>query len=212
MNSRRTFGLAALAALAVMASMGASTAMATGNTALCKIHEDPCQVANQVSQVHAVSTNFVVLNNIANVLCLEVLTKLNALKLGNPLVMHSEALVFTGCGTNAAHNNCSITTEELPLLNVLRTSLNLAEATFQAGRIRVQCTVLGSLVIDCPIELAGTELVMWGSGHLPGFGDEGGQSGSGAGTTPSGFDDVLCPEEIETDILLTALEHFYIVS
>jgi len=210
-NPMKTFGLAGLAALAVMATIGASTAMATGSTALCKVHEDPCKAANLVSQVHATSSNFVILNSLANILCLEVLSNLKALGLGNPLSMHSEVLEFNGCGTNANHDNCEIFTEELPLLNVLRTSLNLAAATFQSGVIRVLCD-LGLIEIDCKLKLAGTALVMWGSGHLlDGLNGDGGQGGSGK---PSGPDEdgFLCPNEIETDILLTALDHFYIVS
>lgn len=207
MKSARTFGLTALAALVAMAIMGTSSAMATGSTAFCKVHEDPCQAANLVGQVHTTSSNFVILNNLANILCLNVLSSFKVLGLGNPLLMHSESLTFTGCGTNAKHDNCTITTEELPLLTVLRTSLNLAAGMFQSGKIRVQCPNLG---VNCLLMLEGTELVMWGSGHLGEF-DGSGQGGSG---TPSGpnEDGFFCPEEVETDILLTALEHFYIVS
>src|SRR4051794_36916434 len=48
----KLIGLTALAALTAMAFVGASSAMAEGSTALCKVDQTPCETKNLVSHVH----------------------------------------------------------------------------------------------------------------------------------------------------------------
>src|SRR3954447_10253409 len=57
----KLIGLAALAALSAMALVGASSAMAEGSTALCKVDQTPCAAGNLFGPVHEESVGKAVL-------------------------------------------------------------------------------------------------------------------------------------------------------
>ena len=163
----KMLGIAALAAVAAMAFLGATSASAT-NTQLCKTHTGlTCGAGNGVTSHHMVLTSGTVGKILAaiNILCLGILIQATPLGLGNPQSIHAnavEGLMFTGCGTGAAHDNCTVTVQEVPLLDLLKTGLDEGILTATSGRTRLQCPGLG---LDCVYDLEGMEFSV-GGGHL----------------------------------------------
>jgi len=150
----KAFGLAAIAATAAMAFVGASPAMATGSTALCNTNTNPCTspyellhmqlTAGHVGKLHGT-------NPTINILCLEVLAEGHVLALGNPQEIHLLELNFGGCGTNSGHSNCNIEALEIPvLIDVLNEGSGLGSATGQNGVTLVDCEVpfIGHVVCE----------------------------------------------------------------
>ncbi|HEY5708794.1 MAG TPA: hypothetical protein VIS51_05325 [Solirubrobacterales bacterium] len=160
----KMFGLAALAAVAAMAVVGATSASASTTTQLCGVHTSlTCGDGNGSAQVHLVTAAGTVLKLLAtiSVLCLGELWQLDTLGLGNPQSVHSLTKTVTGCGTGSSHNNCTVTVQEQPLFDVLKTGLDEGVATSTNGRLRLQCANLG---LDCVYDLEGLELAV-GGGH-----------------------------------------------
>jgi hypothetical protein len=125
MKQLKMFGLAALAALMAMALVGATSAMATGSTALCKTDENPCAAGNIVTHVHEESVGHAkFLSSFATVEC-EVLFLGDALNggLNSPLVVHGEF-------TYTCLNGCEVLELNGPAeIKVLRTGTELTEVT-----------------------------------------------------------------------------------
>jgi hypothetical protein len=200
----KMFGLTALAAVAAMAFIGASSASA-GNTQLCKVHTSTtCPAGSAATGVHFVNEGVgFLLNNLVDVLCLTVLGQGTPLALGSPQQVHSTALNFTNCGTSASHNECVITTEVQPLFNLLHTALNVGQLTAEGGVTRVKCTVFGFIKIDCKYGTAGLEFEVKG--------------GNPATLTTSEKEvtflggSALCPDESSLDGTVKTLEAAYIV-
>ena len=170
----KAFGLAAIAATAAMAFVGASPAMATGSTALC--HNDVIECPElsvhvikneqgeiieeiplgQISLLHMVLTAGHVgklhgTNPTINILCLEVLAEGHVLELAQPQEIHLLELNFGGCGTNSGHSNCNIEALEIPvLIDVLNEGSGLGSATGQNGVTLVDCEVpfIGHVVCE----------------------------------------------------------------
>ena len=211
----KMFGLAAIAAVAAMAFIGASTASAT-TTALCKVNEDPCNVANQLDEVHAVNVGTLpqLLSSLPTVLCLSVLAQAAVDKglLGNPLHLQA-TLSFTGCGTNAAHSNCTVTVLEQPALNLLKTAANKGTITAdpaKQGVVELKCTLIG-VTVDC--DYSGGELT------FPVTGATGTNKGQiVANATPAKLTKALggfgfvCPENSTLDGTLESLTNVFISS
>jgi hypothetical protein len=204
----KTFSLAIVAAVAVMAFVGASSAMAT-TTALCTVNEASCAEANQVKSIHMVNVGVgTLLNSTADVLCLNILSEAEVLGLGAPQTIHTKVLKFETCGTNAAHNNCEVTVETLPLLSLLKTGANIGTLTAESGLTKVKCTILGFIKIDCVYDLSGT-----------GFASEGGTASSNgllkATKTPAKLakeNKGPCPTESTLDGTLEPLVKSFIVA
>ncbi|HEY5708798.1 MAG TPA: hypothetical protein VIS51_05345 [Solirubrobacterales bacterium] len=159
----KTFGLAALAAVAAMAFVGATSASAT-STQVCTSHTGlTCGAGQGAGTIHAVLAAGTVLKLLApiNVLCLGELWESTALGLGNPQSIHFTSKTSTGCGTGSAHSNCTLTTQEQPLANLLKTGLDEGILTLTSGRLRLQCPNIG---IDCVYDAEGIELA-GGGGH-----------------------------------------------
>ncbi|HEY5710041.1 MAG TPA: hypothetical protein VIS51_11660 [Solirubrobacterales bacterium] len=76
--------------------------------------------------------------------------------------MHTTEFSFEGCGTGSLHNNCTITVEEMPLSNLLKTGLDEGVLIATNGRMRLQCPNLG---LDCVYDLEGIEFAV-AAGHL----------------------------------------------
>ncbi|HEX6752254.1 MAG TPA: hypothetical protein VF093_01515 [Solirubrobacterales bacterium] len=157
----KMFGLAALAAVAAMAFVGAAPVSAT-STQVCNSHTGlTCGAGQGAGTIHAVLAAGTVLKILAliNILCLGELWESTALGLGNPQSIHFTSKIATGCGTGSAHNNCTLTTQEQPLANLLKTGLDEGTLTLTSGRLRLQCSNLG---LDCVYDAEGMEL--WGGG------------------------------------------------
>jgi hypothetical protein len=143
----KMLGLAAVAAVAAMALVGAGTAMATGPTALCKVHTDPCPAGSLYpagTVVEGLATDPILLGTFfgftGTVLCEHSLVtgKLeNAL--GTPLKVEITKITFTGNCKSTFGGSCTVTTAKLGLLDVLKTALNLGIATSLGNEVKVVC-------------------------------------------------------------------------
>jgi len=157
MRLTKMFGLAAVAAVAAIAFVGASSAMAT-ETAICKVHTSlVCPEGQEVESIKFVAGTTILKTSIATVLCLH--SKAKAVVEGElltaPLKVLLEELDFLDCGTNSTHTNCTVTTEQLPLLEVLKTALNLGAATVNPelpAKVHVECGELINCTYSGPVE------------------------------------------------------------
>jgi hypothetical protein len=153
----KMLSLAAPAAVAAMALVGATSASATFDTQLCKVNEGLlCPAGQAQTHVHWVlvpGTVWKILSPI-NILCLGALSEQEVLGLGKPQITHTTELSLTGCGTGAGHNNCTMTVQEQPLSHLLKTGPNEGVLVLLSGRWRLQCPNIG---IDCVYDLAGSE-------------------------------------------------------
>ncbi len=198
MRPIKMFRLAALAAVAAMAFVGATSASAT-NTQLCKVHTSlACPAGEGTASHHMVLVSGSVgklLGEAINVLCLDILIDATPLGLANPQSIHTLSFTFTGCGTGSAHNNCTVTVQELALADLLKTGLEEGVLTFTNGRIRTQCPGM-----DCVYDGAGMEFAV-GSQHLT------------AEETPAVElgGKFFCPNEGEIDGLFETLTDTYVL-
>jgi hypothetical protein len=193
-------GLAAIAALASMAFV--ASASAETNTQLCKVHTSlVCaegQAATSVHQVLATGTVGKLLSSLATVLCLNVLataTPLGLAEAPTPQSVHATT-EYTGCGTNSTHTNCTVTVNEQPLFNLLKTGLDLGSLTATNGLTHLVCTEVGffKVKVDCVYDSTGI-LFKVGAQHLT------------AEKTPVKFVEgsFFCPENSTLDGLLENL-------
>lgn len=114
----KMFGLAVVAMAVVMAFVGASSAMASGSTALCKAKELPCSAANLYPSgtvVEGKSTNALLASNIANVLCKKSTTTLKTSEALSATGLKGEitGLSFTECADEGTGAGCTVTTLNL---------------------------------------------------------------------------------------------------
>ncbi len=104
---------------------------------------------------------------------------------------------ISGCGTGTAHNNCTVTVQELPLSDLLKTGFDEGTLTARNGRMRLQCP--GG--VDCVYDLTGIQFAV-GGGHLT------------ANETPLTElgGKFFCPNEGKLDALLETLDTTYVMS
>ena len=157
----KMFGLAALAAVAAMAFLGASSASANQNTALCKTHTAlTCSsFYGEKDTIHLLNTEVAkLLSDLVDVLCLTVLANVKSLGLATApagLLVHGK-FTYAGCGTTANHNNCTVTEEAEALFDLLKTGLNEGTGTGLAGQAHVVCkNIFGFIEIDCKYNASG---------------------------------------------------------
>jgi hypothetical protein len=136
----KMFGLAVIAAIASMAFIGASSAMANGSTVLCNNTSLPCDNI-YTGHVEGLSTH-AELKAGATILCTHSKVLGEALGLANPLVIHVSELTFTGC------NGTVNVIDKTGLILALKTAPNLATGTAHgfevlAERFGVHCVYGG---------------------------------------------------------------------
>jgi len=167
-------GLAAVAAIAAMAFLGASSAMADVNTALCvEESELVCPKGGLVDLFDMTAGTTVLKTSLLTVLCLG--SKVHATvenedNLGHapePLLVQIDSLTWENCGSNAEHTNCKVTNIKLPLFDVLKTAEDLGEAVALGAEVHVECSGLncyygGAAVEGFEVESA---LHTGGAGH-----------------------------------------------
>ncbi|HEX6752161.1 MAG TPA: hypothetical protein VF093_01045 [Solirubrobacterales bacterium] len=195
----KMFGLAAMAAVAAMA-LSAISASAM-STEICDEHAGLiCEREGggnfTIHQVLAAGTVGELLA-IIDVLCLGFLVEATALGLGNPQQIHATSQTFSGCGTGSAHNNCTVTVQEQPLSNLLKSGLDEGVLTATNGRTRLVCSNIG---LDCVYDLAGIEFNV-GEGHL---------TANETATNELGGK-FFCPDEGLLDALLETLGDAYVL-
>jgi hypothetical protein len=194
----RTIKLIGLtAALAAMALIGASSAMAEGSTALCKVDQSPCAAGNLFGTVHEESVGkATLLSSSLNVEC-NVLFSGTA-TLGNPATVTGK-FTYSSC-----NNSCSVVEQGGPsVITVLRLGHELADVT---GKGEVKLTCLFGFV-KCVYN--GTGLQGHGLGPLLSTQKNGEVRIEGQEThIVSGS----CPASAFLDLLTTPLEAAYISS
>lgn len=136
----KTFGFAAVAAIAAMAFLGASSAMAE-STQLCSHNEAPCAAGNVISHVHFVDPDAILETNVLTVEC-ESLFLGDSLGLAAPLVIHGN-FTYSNCSSG-----CTATqTSTSALIEVLKEGAGgsvkgTAEVNVHCGSL-INCTYNG---------------------------------------------------------------------
>jgi hypothetical protein len=131
----KLIGLTALAALTAMAFVGASSAMAEGSTALCKVDQTPCETKNIISHIHeeTLASNPGKLLSEPTVECNVLFLGDASPTLGNPLVITGK-FTYSGC-----NNSCKVEEAGGPsVLKVLRLGKELADVTGK-GEVKLSC-------------------------------------------------------------------------
>jgi hypothetical protein len=150
----KMLGLSMVAAIAAMAFVGASSASASGFTALCFANELPCASANLVpsdTTIVGKATNPVLLTNISNVTCetsevtLLTLEALSA-ESGKRLDGDITGLSFNKC-KNSLGQECVVTPNATPYLALL-----LHTAGTMSGTLSVEKSTGGApgATVSCP--------------------------------------------------------------
>ena len=197
-------GFAGLAAVAATAFIGAPSASATFSTQLCATNSGLTCGTAATNPVHATlktGTVGTLLTPSFDILCLNVLFNLEALGLANPQVAHAQGSL-SGCGTNAAHDNCVKTFIEQPLFHLLKTGAGQGTLVALSGVELAVCVIFGFIKIECSYDYTGVELSVSDPGILI------------AEETPLTFIEGSgnCPEEATIDGELTTLTATYIRS
>jgi hypothetical protein len=195
------FGLAAFAAVAAMALVGATSAMAT-NTILCE--EDsagsgcPPTALPEATHVHYTTLTGAkaeLLSSIVNVKC-AVLYLGNSLGLAAPLVIHGN-FTYSSCETEIGSACTATELSSSALINVLKTGAETGTVTGK-GEVLVECGILIHCVYD-GTGLAGAAQGSLGNGHVT--------ITKQTLNKVSGF---LCPKTATLDILTGSLTSLYI--
>jgi hypothetical protein len=195
----KMFGLASVAAVAAMAFVGASSAMATFDTALCTEASVTlaCPDAKLATEVHFVALDPILVTPIGTILCKEALFKghveINATTgkrlapAGASLGITLLELIFTNCEINKTA--CTVTTTHLGLLNVLKTAANLATVVDSGTGGFIEVKVVCGAVISCTYKGEG----LTGHGLSAEAGGKGAVTYTGATVTKASG--ILCPKE-----------------
>jgi len=132
MKAIKMLGLAAVAAISAMALFGASSAMATFDTALCSEAsvELKCPEAKLVKHVHLLAEDPTLVTSVGTGLCKYALISAEVLGLGKPQLIHflKEGLTYTECKFGGLPK-CTFETVHYGLLDLLKTASDLGVLT-----------------------------------------------------------------------------------
>jgi hypothetical protein len=145
------FGLAAIAAVAAMAFIGASSASAQA-TALCTSDASLVCVSPYTGHIEGVASTPRLLTNLTNITCENSVILGNALGLasasnGTAQLTHIELIDFTGNCKTELGNGCTFTTTALGLADLLKTGPNEGTLTSLGNEVRMVCVG----VINCTL-------------------------------------------------------------
>jgi hypothetical protein len=155
MRHIKKLGLVVVAAVAAMALVGASSAMAEGTTALCKVNTDPCPAASRYpagTVLEGVASNPTLLGKFfgitGTITCEKsvVAGTLNS-AVGTPLTGTITTISFTGNCKDSFGDSCPVSTVKTGTLDLLRTGPNVGTATSLGNEILVKCS--GFINMDC---------------------------------------------------------------
>jgi hypothetical protein len=119
----KMFGIAAIAAIAMMAAVGVSIATAT-STVFCKVNQLVCPPGEEYTgHTEGLATNPVFLTSVGNVECEHSVILGNTLGLANPLTVHIELIDFTG-KCHLGITNCSTATKTVGTILLLKVGTN----------------------------------------------------------------------------------------
>lgn len=200
MRLMKMIGLSCLAALASMAIVGASTASATGSTALCTVDQTPCAAGNLVKHIHEVGTGVKLLTNILTITCTGLfLGDVLSPFLANPLHIVGN-FTYSGCKEQEGGACEAKEVSASSLITVLRTEAEKSEITGE-GEVLAKCGAFLHCVYN------GKNLKGVGLGALKAAPN--GEASTEEATTNkvSGF---LCPSTSKLDALYKPLTPTYI--
>jgi hypothetical protein len=145
MRYTKVIGLVAVAAIVAMAFVGASSAMANGETSWCKVRQIPCQAANLYpggTHFKAEATNTELLTSLGVIVCGSSVLLGNLLnELANPLLGEITALTYANCTLNG--NACEVKSPAVGHLLFLRTAGYAGTATSHNTSTLVKCVAAG---------------------------------------------------------------------
>lgn len=205
MKPIKIVGPAALAALMVLALVGASPAMAE-NTALCAADESPCAAGNQVTHVHEVTLAGVpalLLTNFGNIKCEVLFLSTSVGALASPQIIRGN-YTYTNCKRKklVGEENCTVVEVNGPAES---TVLKEGHETATVATVMSLKATCGSL-INCEYGWAVSS---------PAKGPLLSSETNGSVTVTENAPFVtkgLCPGENELDITTTPLNPTYISS
>jgi len=218
MRHLKMLGLAAIAAVAAMAFVGASSAMAE-STALCKVSTSPCPEKSLYPSGTVIKaqllpgTESLLLGpepeSKIEVQCTGSTSegKTTGASLANPLTGELTSLAFSGCTYGAPKTPaCEVNVEKLGVLTLLKTAVNLGEAKVTGVLVTVTCAA----VLKCTYTTEALPL------HAKGTGPSGEvaeltaskaplvQEGVGVGCPAKGFFDAKYEITSPTPIFITS--------
>jgi hypothetical protein len=189
-------GLAAIAMLMAVASIGTTSAMAE-DTALCAKDQTPCELKNLVTHVHEVTlpgSTARFLSNLGDIKC-DVLYLGDVTETGAPLTIEGN-FTYTNCYFNGKEA-CTVTELNGPAeIEVLKEGQEKAEVT-DKFEVEVQC----GFFIECVFSSAGLS----GTSKGPLSSSEDNGEVSFVSQEISVEDSFFCPETTELDITTTPL-------
>jgi hypothetical protein len=189
MKLARLIGLVCVTAIAALALVGPSSAMAE-TTALCSVEENPCKESNQIKEIEFEADDIVVLTSAMDYEC-DASFSATVSGLGAPQTLTVTEMQYTSC-----NQGCSRTVEELGTFSVNRTGADLGYMTGIGFEVYVEC----ESSIDCTYAYTGMSGTIQG-GHIT-FVEAPFEKISG----------LLCPDEAYLDALFVASEPVYVMS
>jgi hypothetical protein len=144
MKFRSSLGFMSIVTAVVMATVGASPAVAR-ETALCNQHVAlNCPEGHVITgHLEAKATHILLKTSLGNILCTGGHFLSNALGLANPQVTHLELLSLTGCKETTFSTGCTVSTVKLGLWLLLKTALNLGTLEFHDTESLLSCSSIG---------------------------------------------------------------------
>jgi len=199
MGSIKKVGLMLVTAVATMALIGVSSAMAE-TTALCKADESPCKEANQVTEVSfEANNNISILSPLEGGYGYECNAALSATvsQLGETQTLTAQSLTYSSC-----NKGCTRTTEMLGTFTVLKIGVEKAEIVANEFTVKVSCSGFSNCVYASE-GLTGTLKgdLLTENGHITYF--------EAPLKLVSG---VFCPKEALFDALFESTEPIYVSS
>jgi hypothetical protein len=151
MRPVKAFGLAVSAAIAAMAFIGASSAVAK-DTALCSSNETlTCAAGNQLKSVHGAGVYVdLLLPGVGNITCKATSIALSISALGAPQSTNVLSLTWSGCYTGLTQ--CTVSTTAVGKLLLLKTAANLGEAQHQGLELLIKCGALVECTYSGPVK------------------------------------------------------------
>ena len=133
----KMLGLAAVAAMAATAFVGATPASAT-STQLCNSHTS-LTCSNAATSLNSQNDDTVYyLSSIVDIECDDVDSTATPLALANPQVEHFSGLDLASCETSGG-DACAVSMLEEPTTNLLKTGLDAGTITATSGEALVEC-------------------------------------------------------------------------
>ena len=183
-------------------------------TALCKTHNAViCPEGDLTQSLHLVAPSpSLLLSDVANIECEDSLATAGVSALAAMPERQKVTVTkfdWKECHIEGLTGDCTVTAELSPVIELLKTALNLATATVPKVEIAFKCNVLDLVELECAFSDS-VELTVEGASHKE-------ESGHGRITADSAELELLkggdhCPDSVKWDATYESLEDFYVVA